>query len=152
MTKYVVKRILLMFLTLFVIMTICFILIKLLPLPLVKSINKDVALQAKKYEQRGYYKPIMVQYYNFWRNVLTQWNWGVGEQLYTDREVWPVMMQKLPYTVFHSDRHSAGAGVRHLCRPEKEQMAGQRDLHAGHAVPVGAQLCIRIPGAIFLVF
>ena len=99
MTKYVVKRILLMFLTLFVIMTICFILIKLLPLPLVKSINKDVALQAKKYEQRGYYKPIMVQYYNFWRNVLTEWNWGVGEQLYTDRAVWPVMMQKLPYTV-----------------------------------------------------
>ena len=40
MTKYVVKRILLMFLTLFIIMTICFILIKLLPLPLVKSINK----------------------------------------------------------------------------------------------------------------
>lgn len=99
MTKYVVKRILLMFLTLFVIMTICFILIKLLPLPLVKSINKDVALQAKKYEQRGYYKPIMVQYYNFWRNVLTSWDWGVGEQLYTDRPVWPVMMQKLPYTV-----------------------------------------------------
>ena len=99
MTKYVVKRILLMFLTLFVIMTICFILIKLLPLPLVKSINKDVALQAKKYEQRGYYKPIMVQYYNFWKNVLTGWDWGVGEQLYTDRSVWPVMMQKLPYTV-----------------------------------------------------
>ena len=39
MTKYVVKRILLMFLTLFVIMTICFILIKLLPLTPIKSIN-----------------------------------------------------------------------------------------------------------------
>ncbi len=99
MTKYVVKRILLMFLTLFVIMTVCFILIKLLPLPLVKSINKDVELQRMKYEQRGYYKPIMVQYFNFWKNVLTEWNWGMGEQLYTDREVWPVMMQKLPYTV-----------------------------------------------------
>ncbi len=99
MGKYAVKRILLMFLTLFVIMTICFILIKLLPLPLIKSINKDVALQAKKYEQRGYYKPIMVQYYNFWKNVITAWDWGVGEQLYTDRAVWPVMMQKLPYTV-----------------------------------------------------
>ena len=99
MTKYVIKRILLMFLTLFVIMTICFILIKLLPLPLVKSINKDVALQEKKYEQRGYYKPIMVQYYNFWKGVVTRWDWGMGEQLYTDRPVWPVMMQKLPYTV-----------------------------------------------------
>ena len=33
MTKYVIKRVLLMFLTLFVIMTMCFVLIKLLPLP-----------------------------------------------------------------------------------------------------------------------
>ena len=99
MAKYAVKRILLMFLTLFVIMTICFILIKLLPLPLVKSINKDVELQRMKYEQRGYYKPILVQYFNFWKKVLTEWNWGYGEQLYTDRPVWPVMMQKLPYTV-----------------------------------------------------
>ena len=99
MGRYAVKRILLMFLTLFIIMTICFILIKLLPLPLVKSINKDVELQRMKYEQRGYYKPIMVQYFNFWKNVITEWNWGMGEQLYTDRPVWPVMMQKLPYTV-----------------------------------------------------
>ena len=99
MGRYAAKRILLMFLTLFVIMTICFILIKLLPLPLVKSINKDVELQKAKYEQRGYYKPIMVQYFNFWKNVLTEWNWGMGEQLYTDRAVWPVMMQKLPYTI-----------------------------------------------------
>ena len=35
MTKYVIKRILLMFLTLFIIMTICFVLIKLLPVRLV---------------------------------------------------------------------------------------------------------------------
>ena len=99
MTKYVIKRVLLMFLTLFLIMTICFILIKLLPLTPIKSINKDVKLQEQKYEQRGYYKPIMVQYFNFWKNVVTHWDWGMGEQLYTDRPVWPVMMQKLPYTV-----------------------------------------------------
>ena len=37
MTKYVIKRILLMFLTLFVITVMCFVLIKLLPLPAVAA-------------------------------------------------------------------------------------------------------------------
>ena len=39
MTKYVIKRVLLMFLTLFLIMTICFVLIKLLPLPAIRPIS-----------------------------------------------------------------------------------------------------------------
>ena len=44
MWKYVVKRVLLMILTLFVITLICFVLIKLLPLPAVKANGKDVNL------------------------------------------------------------------------------------------------------------
>ena len=44
MTKYIVKRILLMFLTLFIIMTICFVLVKLLPLPAVREMGKDINL------------------------------------------------------------------------------------------------------------
>ena len=37
MKKYIIQRILLMLLTMFVIMTMCFMLIKLLPLPAVKA-------------------------------------------------------------------------------------------------------------------
>ena len=61
MIKYTIKRILLMFLTLFVIMTICFVLIKLLPLPAVKEMGRDINLILAKREQMGYNKPIMVQ-------------------------------------------------------------------------------------------
>ena len=99
MTKYVIKRILLMFLTLFIIMTICFVLIKLLPLPAIKTMGRDINLVLAKREKMGYNKPILVQYYLFLKSVITEWDWGVGEQMYEGLSVWGVLMQKLPYTV-----------------------------------------------------
>ena len=99
MSKYIIKRVLLMFLTLFVIMTICFVLIKLLPLPAIKQMGRDVNLVLAKREQMGYNRPIMVQYYLFLKSIVTQWDWGVGEQMYTGLDVWTVLVQKLPYTV-----------------------------------------------------
>lgn len=88
-----------MFLTLIVIMTICFVLIKLLPLPAVKEMGRDVNLILAKREQMGYNKPIMVQYFLFLKNVIMHWDWGVGEQMYEALSVWDILMQKLPYTV-----------------------------------------------------
>ena len=99
MIKYAIKRILLMFVTLFVIMTICFVLIKLLPLPAVKEMGRDINLILAKREQMGYNKPIMVQYYLFWKNIILGWDWGVGEQMYEAMSVWDILMQKLPYTI-----------------------------------------------------
>ena len=99
MVKYAIKRILLMFLTLFVIMTICFVLIKLLPLPAVKEMGRDINLILAKREQMGYNKPIMVQYFLYLKSIVTAWDWGVGEQMYEALNVWDIMMQKLPYTV-----------------------------------------------------
>ena len=88
-----------MFLTLIVIMTICFVLIKLLPLPAVKEMGRDVNLILAKREQMGYNKPIMVQYFLYLKSIVTAWDWGVGEQMYEALNVWDIMMQKLPYTV-----------------------------------------------------
>ena len=99
MGKYITKRILLMFLTLFIIMTMSFILVKLLPLPAVREMGRDVNLILARREKMGYNKPILVQYYLFLKNVITEWDWGVGEQMYEGLNVWNVMMQKLPYTV-----------------------------------------------------
>ncbi|MBQ8719747.1 MAG: ABC transporter permease [Clostridia bacterium] len=99
MGKYVLKRILLMIFTLFVIMTICFILIKLLPLPALKEMGRDVELIKLKREQLGYGKPILVQYFLFLRSILSAWDWGLGEQMYAAQGVWDVLLTKLPYTV-----------------------------------------------------
>ena len=99
MTKYIIKRILLMFLTLFVITTMCFVLIKLLPLPAVREMGRDINLVLAKREKMGYNKPIMVQYFLYLKSILLDWDWGVGEQMYEGLGIWEVMMQKLPYTI-----------------------------------------------------
>lgn len=88
-----------MFFVLFVIMTMCFILIKLLPLPAVKEMGKDINIIIMRREQMGYGKPIPVQFFLFLKNVLTKWDWGVGEQMYEALNVWDVLAQKLPYTI-----------------------------------------------------
>ena len=61
--------------------------------------GRDVNLVLAKREQMGYNRRLMVQYYLFLKSIFTQWDWGVGEQMYTGLSVWTVLMQKLPYTV-----------------------------------------------------
>ena len=48
MTRYIIKRVLYMFLVLFIIMTMCFILIKLLPLPAVREMGRDINLVPRR--------------------------------------------------------------------------------------------------------
>ena len=76
MWKYVLKRIGLMLLSLFIIMTMLFVLIRLLP-------NETQAVQGgfdkavkDMREAWGYNKPILVQYGIFLKNVFTKWDWG----------------------------------------------------------------------------
>ena len=99
MTKYVIKRILYMFLTMFVITVMCFVLIKLLPLPAVREMGRDINLVLAKREKMGYNRPIMVQFFLYLKSIFTEWDWGVGEQMYEGLGIWDVMMQKLPYTI-----------------------------------------------------
>lgn len=98
MTKYVIKRLLLMMLTFLIIMTICFVLIKLLPLPAVKEMGRDVEIVLARREAMGYNKPIMVQYFLYWKHIFMG-DLGVGEQMYSGQEVLSIMLSKLPYTV-----------------------------------------------------
>ena len=98
MGKYVVKRLVLMVFTFFIITTMCFILIKLLPLPAIKAMGKDVNIILQRREAMGYNKPIMVQYGLYWQHLL-HGDMGVGEQMYTGQEVFKVMMSKIPYSV-----------------------------------------------------
>jgi ABC-type dipeptide/oligopeptide/nickel transport system permease component len=99
MAKYVLKRLLLMLFTLFVILTMCFVLIKLLPLPTPRAIGQDLKLIELRREMMGYNKPILVQYFIFLKHVFTSWDWGLGEQMYVAQDVWTIMVNRLPYTM-----------------------------------------------------
>lgn len=99
MLKYVIKRILLMIVTFFIISTMCFVLIKLLPLPAVKEMGRDVEIILARREAMGYNKPIMVQYGIYLKNVLVNHDFGLGEQMYSAQEISTIMGQKIPYTI-----------------------------------------------------
>jgi oligopeptide transport system permease protein len=85
-------------LTFLVIATVCFLLIKLLPLPAIKEQGRDVALILQRREALGYGKPIYVQYYRYWKHLL-QGDLGLGEQMYVGQEVADIIKSKIPYTV-----------------------------------------------------
>ena len=78
MTKYVIKRILLMLFVLFVIVTICFFLVRLLPRQeAAGNAAQQEALEAR-WEQYGYNKPLIEQYGNYLKNIFTKGDFGVS--------------------------------------------------------------------------
>ena len=95
---YIAKRIGLLLLTFLVIVTICFFLIKLLPLPAIKEQGRDVALLLQRREAMGYGKPIYVQYFLYWKHIL-RGDLSLGEQMYVGQEVADMIQSKIPYTV-----------------------------------------------------
>lgn len=99
MFKYVVKRLLLALLTTFIILSLCFILVKLLPLPPVIGNEAAVQIILARREAMGYNKPIMEQFFMFWKRILTTFDWGLGEQMYQTQSVAEVIGQKLPASV-----------------------------------------------------
>ncbi len=77
MAKYILKRLILMLFTFFVIMTMCFILIRLLPRELPQDKNLQAVITAR-FEALGYNKPILVQYGIYLRNIITEWDFGTS--------------------------------------------------------------------------
>ena len=96
--RYICQRIGLMVLTFLVIATICFVVIKLLPLPAIKEQGRDVELILARREALGYGKPIAVQYLLYWKAIL-RGDLGLGEQMYVGQEVSTILLDKLPYTI-----------------------------------------------------
>ena len=128
MLKYVVKRVMLMIFVFLVIISMCFILVKLLPdKPPQAQPNSDAYnIIMMRREALGYNKPLIEQYgifmtktllaidfstntlgeqnrilfgYDLNNNVFVGGNWGLSEQMYPNHEVWAVFIEKLPPTM-----------------------------------------------------
>ena len=98
--KYFIKRVLLMFLTFFIIMSMLFILVRLLPNPIAYDPGSD-SFEAEMAwrENWGYNKPIIVQYGIFLKNLFTKFDWGVSTKMYHMKSVTSVVFDKLPPTM-----------------------------------------------------
>lgn len=82
--KYVIKRVLLMLLTAFIILSMCFVLIKLLPFTIEAKNADEYKYWEEYWTARGYIigkQPsmnlIMDQYVEYIKDIVTRWDWGV---------------------------------------------------------------------------
>ncbi len=98
MAKYVIKRILLMFFTLFIIMTICFMLIRILPRELPADKVQAEAIAAR-WEALGYNKPLLTQYGIYLKNIVTDWDFGTSWYIAFRQPAWDVLTSRLLPTV-----------------------------------------------------
>lgn len=96
--KYVLKRLGLGALTFFIIITINFVLIKQLEPPIPRSgIEAETEMARRK--ALGYDRPIMEQYYRFWRNILTKGDFGTSWKIDYLENVEKIIARRLPPTV-----------------------------------------------------
>ncbi len=101
MAKYVFKRLGLMIVTFFIIMTMCFILIRLVPDPVIctPTDNTCQAILAWR-EALGYNKPVIIQYWLYLVGIFTRFDWGIGFKMYKNQEVLTILGEKIPYTMY----------------------------------------------------
>ena len=99
MLKYVFKRIGLMLMTFTIIITMCFVLIKLLPFEPQPPLGMDPEKFKMFYESRGYYDPIPVQFFKYLKRIFLEGDFGIGTNMYAKQSVIDIFIQKLPPTI-----------------------------------------------------
>lgn len=100
MFRYILKRIGLMLLTFLIIMVICFVMIKSLPLPSPEGLNSaQAAAREERLRTLGYYEPILVQLWIYFRNIVTGWDWGTSWVVSYNANAWDVILTRLPPTM-----------------------------------------------------
>jgi len=98
MAKYVLKRLALMLFTFFVIMTVCFMLVRILPRELPTEKVQAAAIQAR-WDALGYNEPLLVQYGIYWKNIITEWDFGTSWYIQFREPAWNVLTSRLLPTV-----------------------------------------------------
>lgn len=98
MTKYVIKRIILMLFVFFVVTTICFMLIRLLPreLPLDKTLAAAIAA---RWEALGYNKPLLTQFGIYLKNIFTEFDFGTSWYIEYREPALDLLLKRLTPTV-----------------------------------------------------
>ena len=116
MFKYVSKRLGLMLLTFSIIFTMCFVLIKLLPIPTTALPGQDQEVVMKTLEGRGWITnikegsngvwsydrvPIMLQFGNYLSRIFTKGDFGIATTYgeYLNMDLWEVFVNHLPPTI-----------------------------------------------------
>ena len=121
--KYIIKRIVLMGITCFIILSITFILMKLLPAQVsAPNVNARIAFYNQQV-QLGYmervqdavhydikiidgtnvylyrHRPILMQYWSWFQNILFHWDWGTSSAIRINEDVFMIIHERLLPTI-----------------------------------------------------
>ena len=96
--KYVIKRLFLMIFTLFIITTICFVLIRILPRELPTDKVQAEAIKAR-WQALGYNEPLITQFFIYLKNIVTEWDWGTSWYIQFREPAWDLLTGRLLPTV-----------------------------------------------------
>ena len=100
MIKYVFKRILLMLVALFCITTICFMLIRALPMTPPEGINASQEQVIREiWDARGYNKPLLQQYGIYLKDVVTEFDFGTSWKIKSTEPAWNLLTKRLAPTI-----------------------------------------------------
>ena len=116
MFKYVMKRLGLMLFTFLIIFTMCFVLIKLLPIPTNVLPGQDPEIVMKILEGRGWITnikegkngvwtydrvPVLIQYVNYFKRIITRGDFGIATTYgeYLNMNIWEVFVSHMPPSI-----------------------------------------------------
>lgn len=96
MLKYTLQRTAYMIVVFLIITLMCFVLIRMLPQPVLPPEDPHTKVLEMRREALGYNEPYLVQFGLFLKNIVTDFDWGYSERLYFGQNVWDIFVQKLP--------------------------------------------------------
>lgn len=149
MFKYILKRLGLLIFTFSIIMLVCFVLIKSLPIPLNDGLGKDKELLEANLRARGYYDPIMVQLWHYLERIFTKGDFGIGTTMagYINQPVWDAFVGCMPPTILINIYSSLigvpiGLGLGILAALKKNKWQDQ-------VISTGVMVLISVPSIVY---
>ncbi len=153
MFKYILQRLAFVLLTFVIIISICFLLVRMLPNDFPPTLNKDNSVMVQErikqglLDENGQPIPLMTQYWNFVNRTLIGFNWGLSEKLYQGRMCMDVFLEKLPNTVLINAYSSLFAvplglmfGIYAALKKNKWQ---------DHVISTGVMVLVSVPSYVY---
>ena len=148
MLKYIGERILAMIITLAIILTLVFCMIRMMPGGIYDELEDITQEQLDAlYAKHNLDKPILVQFGIFVKNVVTDWDWGYSLKLSPNKTVWSMLGEKIPITIYENIFSlmisiPLGIGFGILA-------AVKKNTWIDHVISVAVVICISVPSFVF---
>lgn len=101
MLKYTLHRLLALFITLIIILTMAFLVIRLMPGSIYENAESTMSAELVQVLEAKYHinEPIIVQYGYFIKNIILKWDWGTSMVIQPKVDVWKILVSKIPTTL-----------------------------------------------------